>query len=162
MNPPATDSEQRELPWVEEIHAILDALKTVKKLLIAGQEDAVIRTIDRLRSFEGESNAKVDNIILEAIMLGAWLQKVAADNGPSAILARKVIEAARLGGLTRAQRRHTENDERDADMAGEFRRRSQHSHQSKTRLMVEIGKKNGLKRSASVEAINRGLKKLSG
>jgi hypothetical protein len=54
--------------------------------------------------------------------------------------------------------------ERDIKMAREFQRRKPSAGMSDTALKIDIGRKQRpqLKKSASIEAINRGLKKLSG
>jgi hypothetical protein len=75
-----------------------------------------------------------------------------------ALRGKKIITAAASGG----QARRGKNDVRDREMAEEFQRRARQSNKSMTALKEEIGKSHGLRRSASVAAIERGLKILSG
>jgi hypothetical protein len=60
------------------------------------------------------------------------------------------------------RRRAVEKSGRNKQMAEEFqsKKSNSHSHKSDSALKAEIGKHFGLNRSASIEAINRGLKSL--
>ena len=51
---------------------------------------------------------------------------------------------------------------RDIQMAREYEQRRPTSYLSPTALKIDIGRKHDLKRSAAIDAIDRGLKKLSG
>jgi hypothetical protein len=78
-------------------------------------------------------------------------------NRPYMLTGRKLRDRPNKGG-----RAPGSTAERDRAMAEEFLRRCQASNKSDTALKEEIGRKAGLKRSAAVAAINRGVKKLSG
>jgi hypothetical protein len=71
-----------------------------------------------------------------------------------------VIEGASRGGQMRAAARSTVA--RDEKMAAEFKRRRSQTGMSDSALKEAIGKDNGLGRTASIDGINRGLKKPSG
>jgi hypothetical protein len=67
-------------------------------------------------------------------------------------------EAGRKG----AARRSRSHEDRDVEMALEYcRRQKKGINLSPTALKMEVGSRWKLKRSASIEAIERGLKKLS-
>jgi hypothetical protein len=72
--------------------------------------------------------------------------------------AQTAAEAARkhIEGLTRLNNQRWNNDSRDMQMAREFRQLKKTFERSDSKLKEEIGKKRGLKRSASIEAVNRG------
>jgi hypothetical protein len=76
--------------------------------------------------------------------------------GPQIGTGQKVRAAARLGGR---QKRMTK---RNIALAQEFQGRRLDSGLSPTALKSEIGKHHKLKRSAAIDAVNQGLKILSG
>lgn len=67
-------------------------------------------------------------------------------------------DGARRGG----EARRGSTEQRDVELATEFRTRRASARCSDTALKTEIGKAHGLSRTQAIEAINRGLKKLSG
>jgi hypothetical protein len=69
----------------------------------------------------------------------------------------KSVAAGHRGG-----REPGETKERDIQMAREFQKRRSSSSRSDSALKADIGRKHELKRSAAIEAVNRGLKKLCG
>ena len=75
-----------------------------------------------------------------------------------ALRGKKIITAAASGG----EARRGMNDARDREMAEEFRRRCGQGGKSDTAVKTEIGRERGIKRSAAIAAINRGLKISSG
>ena len=74
-----------------------------------------------------------------------------------AITGKKVRDGGARGGPPPGQKA-----ERDRDLAREYLRRQKESGLSATALKEKIGRGRGLGRSASIEAINRGVKILSG
>jgi hypothetical protein len=72
--------------------------------------------------------------------------------------AQTAAEAARkhIEGLTKLNNQRWNNDSRDMQMAREFRQLKKTSKRRDSKLKEDIGKKRGLKRSASIEAVNRG------
>ncbi|MET3521455.1 hypothetical protein [Mesorhizobium abyssinicae] len=79
---------------------------------------------------------------------------------PSALTGQKVRHES--PGADKGGRKIGKNISRDVSMAKEFQERRKSSRRSATALKEEIGRAYGLGRSASIEAINCGLKKLSG
>ena len=80
--------------------------------------------------------------------------------GPQAETGRKIREASKLGG----RRKNKALPFRDVQLAKIYQARRPHSRMTPTALKRKIGEeqKRPLKRSAAVDAINRGLKILSG
>jgi hypothetical protein len=81
------------------------------------------------------------------IALGPWIKT-----------GQKVRAAAKLGG----RRKSVAVTKRDIALAQEFLSRRLNSEISPTALKTEIGKQHNLKRSAAIDAIDRGLKIVSG
>jgi hypothetical protein len=80
--------------------------------------------------------------------------------GKDAARGAQTVDAASKGGEARARDQRENNSARDRDMADEFTRRlAKGGGQSPTALKAQISKKKGLRRSASIAAINSELNK---
>ena len=75
-----------------------------------------------------------------------------------ALRGARIHESAKEGGRARKGI----NAERDLDLAKQYRERRKDSNLSDSALKAKIGEKVGLKRSAAIEAVDKGLKILSG
>jgi hypothetical protein len=92
-----------------------------------------------------------NSAILQAFVLGQLLM----DDSFKPLVAK--WEAFRRGG-----RKSGSTEARETEMAREFQQLSKASRLSPSALMEKIGKKHDLGRTQSIDAINSGLKKLSG
>jgi hypothetical protein len=75
-----------------------------------------------------------------------------------AVRGQKIQAAAKRGG----RRKSAATAKRDTALAREFQARRPNSGLSPTALKTEIGEQHNLKRSAAIDAIDRGLKIVSG
>jgi hypothetical protein len=92
---------------------------------------------------------------------GDWLDYAAERSRILAHLAEAYAENNRQNLDKNTRQRHRKTSERNVQMAREYlRRRKQNSHQSDSVLKELIGSKEGLKRSASITAIDDGLAQL--
>lgn len=91
-----------------------------------------------------------------------WRAVTARVDAPDLERGRGVKKYAKEGGEARGRALSDGNTARNNDMAREFKRRRPGSKLSDTALKISIGREQGLGRSASIEAIKQGLKKLSG
>ena len=119
-------------------------------LAVAGVEVLLMRARRAMREGDIESATRW------ALELGMEARFVDYTFSYGAPLERgeKFDEATRRGG----ERKADSYRPRNIEMANEFQKRKQSWGGSSTALMVDIGKARGLRRSASIKAINNGLK----
>jgi len=108
------------------------------------------------------SKGATEKACLESLQLGGLVQEAQMKQRwePAALTGQKVRHET--PGANKGGRKRGETISRDMRLAKEFQRKRLSSPLSDTALKQAIGKKDELGRSASVEAVNRGLKKLSG
>ena len=125
---------------------------------IDSAEGYAARAIDGIAYVkDARSQGDLDRTVLEAMTLVAMLSEADFKHKfePAALTGIRVREGASRGG------RPPPNDERNIAMAREFQATRATATNSDTALKASIGKRYGLRRTASIEAIDQGLKKLS-
>jgi hypothetical protein len=122
-----------------------------RRLLEGASIEQVLAEEQASRPAEDEARRKY---LAEVEWLGSGdaIEWAELENHRLAQIAKKVIRGARDGGR--------QDPDRDLQMAREFVRRRQKSGLSDSALMKDIGRKRKLRRSAAIEAVRRGLKKI--
>jgi len=114
----------------------------------------ILATIDLLR--EAYKSGDIDLALSAALCLGFRLVHGLSEPGRIGLA---VEDGAKRGGEARGGSKNS----RDIEMASEFQAKRSSAKCSDSALKAKIGKAHGLEsRSQAIQAINKGLKKLSG
>lgn len=107
----------------------------------------------------GLKNGDIDQVGLFSFELGACAKEAAMkfEFEPTWETGLKIKLAARRGGPKSGL-----NNDRDRELAEKFLERQGKSGMSDSKIKADLGKVEGLSRSAAIDAVNRGLKLLSG
>ncbi|MFP1631220.1 hypothetical protein ACLB6G_05740 [Zhengella sp. ZM62] len=108
------------------------------------------------------ARGNADSAARFAYEMGVLVERVRMKSGwePAALTGQKVRHET--PGAIRGGRQKGQTLARDVALAKEFLARRSRSRLSDTALKASLGADHGLSRSASIDAVNRGLKKVSG
>lgn len=121
------------------------------------------RVADRIGKIRHHlSKGATENACLESMQFGGLVQEAQMKQRwePAALTGQKVRHE--MPGSAKGGQKPGSTMSRDVEMAREFQRCRLGFKSSDTALKQKIGAKRGLRRTAAVDAIDRGLKKLSG
>lgn len=128
------------------------------------QDDSEIdyarRFLSLIRSIrDATARTNIEQVATWAFDLGALMREaeIKFEWEPAAMTGKRVRDGGARGGPPPGRTK-----QRDSELAQKYLRRQKESGLSATALKAKIGKDSGLGRSASIEAIDRGLKILSG
>jgi hypothetical protein len=171
------EAEQLGTPWPDFRQAIKNLMGSWKQFAESHIEAnpatdgtldrtaAAVALLDKLQAIEhylaaAERNGASGDLYLavyHALLLASLVHQLAIIDNETPIIARqKSIKGASRGGTGRSASKRMRNHE----MAGEFLKRRGRG-KSDTALKEAIGAARGLKRRASVDAVNSGLKDLN-
>jgi len=152
----ACSPQERVARWATTCRAELASLGASEPYEISSREWYLREIAENAEKVQGAAgNADPWIVVHLAMRLGTLIKEVDILVYEAAVTVGEAsLAGAKRGGRTRAQ------PERDVAYAREFQARRSSASCSDTELKIRVGKEHGLKRSAAIAAIDRGLEKL--